>query len=295
MNANQIGIALKGRRNGNGWLVCCPCPNHGKGRGDRSPSLSVADGDDDRLLLRCFAGCEFVDILDELKHRGLIEGNQSRRILQLVRSPPELSEPDPAALDIWRATVEPHNTFVQEYLERRGIPLLPQFICCQVNRPAMVAAVQRPDGKIIAVQQTWLTREGEKASISPPRITTGVLGTGAVRLGAAAKVMGLAEGVETALSAMQLTGMSVWATLGSSRMHNVWVPPLVRELHIFADNDDAGRRAARLTVEAHRLVRKVVPRFPPDSCKDYNDFLVAIADRDGRDLLPPDCDSEIAQ
>ena len=56
----------QGRRNGDGWLVRCPCPNHGKGRGDRFPSLSVADGDSDRLLLRCFAGCEFVDILEEL-------------------------------------------------------------------------------------------------------------------------------------------------------------------------------------------------------------------------------------
>jgi hypothetical protein len=75
MNADHIGATLKGRRNGNGWLVRCPCPNHGKGRGDRFPSLSVSDGDDGRLLLRCFAGCEFVDILDELKHRGLVEGN----------------------------------------------------------------------------------------------------------------------------------------------------------------------------------------------------------------------------
>ena len=73
MNADQIGIALKGRRNGNGWLVCCPCPSHGKGRGDRSPSLSVADGDDDHLLLRCFAGCDFTDILDELRGRGLVD------------------------------------------------------------------------------------------------------------------------------------------------------------------------------------------------------------------------------
>ena len=67
MSAEQIGVALRGRRNGTGWLVCCPCPNHGKGRGDRFPSLSVADGDDNRLLLRCFAGCGFIDILDELK------------------------------------------------------------------------------------------------------------------------------------------------------------------------------------------------------------------------------------
>jgi putative DNA primase/helicase len=289
MRANQIGIALKGRRNGSGWLVCCPCPNHGKGRGDRNPSLTVTDGDGDRLLLRCFAGCEFADILDELKHRGLVESKLSKpqSIPRHIPKPRE-PEPDTTALDIWRATVEPHNTFVQEYLERRGIPLLPQFICCQVNPPAMVAAVQRPDGKIIAGQQTWLTRSGEKAGVSPPRITTGSLGTGAVRLGAAAEVMGLAEGIETALSAMQLTGMTVWATLGAARLPSVWVPPQVRELHIFADNDEAGRRAAKLAVEAHRLVRRVVPRFPPLRCKDYNDYLNLIADRDGRDPTTED-------
>jgi putative DNA primase/helicase len=281
MNADQIGIAFKGRRNGNGWLVRCPCPNHGKGRGDRFPSLSVTDGDDGRLLLRCFAGCEFVDVLDEMKHRGLVESNQSRpQPRHKYREP----EPDPAALKIWAATVEPHCTFVQEYLERRGITLLPQFI--GMNHSAMVAAVQRPDGKIIAVQQTWLTRDGEKAKVTPPRITTGSLGTGAVRLGAIAPVMGLAEGVETALSAMMLTGMTVWATLGAARMHNVWIPPEVRELYLFTDNDDAGRKAAELTADAHRLVRKVVPRAPPDQFKDYNDYLDAIADRDGRDLLP---------
>jgi putative DNA primase/helicase len=288
MNADQIGIALKGRRNGSGWLVRCPCPNHGKGRGDRFPSLSVADGDDDRLLLRCFAGCEFVDILGELKHRGLVGDGGVRNCAAPARFQPKPKsqepEPDPAGLDIWRATVEPHHTFVQEYLERRGIPLLPQFIRCQLNRPAMVAAVQRPDGKIIAVQQTWLTNDGEKAPVLVPRITTGSLGTGAVRLGAAARVMGLAEGVETALSAMQLTGMTVWATLGAARLPSVWVPPQVRELHIFADNDEAGRKTAKLAVEAHRLVRTVVPRFPPEQCKDYNDYLNMIADRDGRDL-----------
>ena len=49
--------------------------------------------------------------------------------------------------------VEPHHTFVQEYLERRGIPLLPQFLRRQADRPAVVAAVQRRDGKIIAVNR----------------------------------------------------------------------------------------------------------------------------------------------
>jgi hypothetical protein len=32
------------------------------------------------------------------------------------------------------------------------------------------------------------------------------------------------------------------------------------------------------------LGRKVYLREPPDYCKDYNDFLNVIADRDGREL-----------
>jgi hypothetical protein len=90
----------------------------------------------------------------------------------------------------------------------------------------MVAAVQAPDGKVIAIQQTLLTGEGEKAS--PRRLTTGTLRAGAVRLGARAKIMGLAEGVETALSAMQLTGMTVWASLGAARLDSVWLPAEVQ-------------------------------------------------------------------
>jgi len=36
------------------------CPAHD----DRSPSLSIAEGDDGRALIHCFAGCEPLDILD---------------------------------------------------------------------------------------------------------------------------------------------------------------------------------------------------------------------------------------
>ena len=41
-----------------GWLVPCPVPSHGKGRGDRSPSLRISDGESSRLLVYCFAGCD---------------------------------------------------------------------------------------------------------------------------------------------------------------------------------------------------------------------------------------------
>ena len=39
------------KRNGSGWHACCPAHE------DRSPSLSVNEGDDGRALVRCHAGC----------------------------------------------------------------------------------------------------------------------------------------------------------------------------------------------------------------------------------------------
>lgn len=45
-----------------GWMVSCPTDNHENG--DRHPSLAVGVGDDDKLLLNCFGGCEFTEILD---------------------------------------------------------------------------------------------------------------------------------------------------------------------------------------------------------------------------------------
>lgn len=197
MRAEQIGIALRGRRNGNGWLVRCPCPNHGKGKGDRNPSLSVTDSDDGRLLLLCFAGCEFTDILDELRDRRLVEDKEAVQSARVERVE-HIQSAD--ALIIWRASEPLPGTIAAEYLERRGIILQRASLRSRIGKRAMVAGVQSSDGKIIAVQTTILTAQAEKAS-GTSRITTGALGNGAVRFAPASEVMGLAEGVETALSA----------------------------------------------------------------------------------------------
>lgn len=46
------------RPNGNGkWLACCPAHD------DRSPSLSIREADDGRLLVHCFAGCPAADVV----------------------------------------------------------------------------------------------------------------------------------------------------------------------------------------------------------------------------------------
>lgn len=49
-----------------GWLALCPCPGHGGGRGDRSPSLRVTVGEEGRLLVLCRTGCPTAEVLDAL-------------------------------------------------------------------------------------------------------------------------------------------------------------------------------------------------------------------------------------
>jgi hypothetical protein len=106
-----------------------------------------------------------------------------------------------------------------------------------------------------------------------------------VRLAGAAEVMGLAEGIETGLSAKIMADVPVWVSLGCQRLDRVELPPCVRTVHIFADNDAPGRAAADRTAEVHRrLGRNVMIRFPDGDLKDYNDLLLADADDALRDL-----------
>ena len=55
---NLISRLRKVKRTGNGQFIAC-CPAHD----DRSPSLSIREVDDGRVLLNCLAGCATEDVL----------------------------------------------------------------------------------------------------------------------------------------------------------------------------------------------------------------------------------------
>jgi hypothetical protein len=170
-----------------------------------------------------------------------------------------------------RLTIDPPPTL-------RFVPALAYMP--RISLPAMIAAFQTHDRRVIAVQVTYLDPHGDrKAQGATPRKTIGKMHDGAVRLGQAGDVLGIAEGIETALAAMQLTGIPCWACLGSKRMAHVAVPDKVRELHIFGDNDEPGRLAVERATKAHAH-RRVVVRFPPDGFGDYADLAADFAKRE---------------
>ncbi|KAF0188486.1 MAG: hypothetical protein FD168_1599 [Desulfobulbaceae bacterium] len=63
MTAIEIYSILGGKPKGNGFI--CPCPAHA----DRTPSLSVDDGDNG-LLVKCMAGCSQEAVIEALRARG---------------------------------------------------------------------------------------------------------------------------------------------------------------------------------------------------------------------------------
>ncbi len=53
-----LGRLEKVRANGRDrWMACCPA------HGDGSPSLSIREAEDGRVLIHCFAGCEASDVV----------------------------------------------------------------------------------------------------------------------------------------------------------------------------------------------------------------------------------------
>lgn len=96
-----------------------------------------------------------------------------------------------------------------------------------------------------------------------------------MRLMPAADVLGIAEGIESALSAAVLDGIPVWAALNAPLLARFEPPPVAERVVIYADRDEAGLTAAlRLTERLRRHVDFEV-RIPPASCKDFNDELVS--------------------
>ena len=148
------------------------------------------------------------------------------------------------------------------------------------NWPALLAMVRAHDGTPINLHRTFLDAAGGKAPVDPVRMTMeGAMPDGcAVRLATHDDTLGIAEGIETALSATCLTGIPCWAALNEGRL-SAWRPPAgVIRVVVFGDNDAGFAGQAAAYTLARRLRAKRIEaevRLPDSVGQDWNDVLTA--------------------
>ena len=251
----------------------CLCPAHN----DSSPSLSVRLGDT-AILFHCFAGCTPVDVMKALERNKL----HDRTAVEMPDVKPK-RDMGALAVRLWKASVPIAGTLAEEYLLARGLSppyskalrFNPSTILGSgpTNRimPAMIAAAENDMG-VAAVQRTFLDPEDVlRKPIPKPKVSLGLIGTAAIRLAPATDELGLAEGIEDALSAMEWFGTPTWALGGVERLAFVAIPEKVRRVIVYADR---GRAAERLLEKARDHLtangRELIPRLPPHH-DDWND------------------------
>lgn len=123
--------------------------------------------------------------------------------------------------------------------------------------PAMLALVTDDEGRIVTLHRTYLTPEGVKAPVeAPKKLYAGGARGGLIRLGEPSDVLGIAEGIETALSARTLFKIPVWSAVSVGGFQNFTkVPDGVRKVVVFGDNDRSFAGQAGAYALAARLRR----------------------------------------
>jgi putative DNA primase/helicase len=289
MNACDIATALgDARREGRDWR--CRCPLHGR------RSLVLRDGDGGRVLVKCWAGCNPLDVLAELRRRGLLGegGDYAPRVISASRSHDDASR-IARALRIWKNTERGRGSIVEQYLASREIVLeqWPASLRFHPHCPrprdgegnnvsplrAMVALVEHVARGPVAVHCTYLRADGSgKADIEKPKAMFGPVAGGAVRFGTprVGQRLVVAEGIENALSVAVACSIPVWAALSAVGIKKLALPPEATHVVICADHDASGTGQRAAQEAGGRWLaegRRVRIAVPPELGADFNDVL----------------------
>lgn len=142
--------------------------------------------------------------------------------------------------------------------------------------PVMLAAVTDPHGYMVALHRTYISTDGRKAPVPQPKKlsrTTGLLAGASIKLHEPATidgklVLGVAEGIETALACFLGSGIPTWSCMNAGGVRSFDWPQGLQSLIVFADNDASGvgqsaardlaGRAAAAGIEVRVLVPEIV-------------------------------------
>ncbi|WP_227288070.1 toprim domain-containing protein [Boseongicola sp. H5] len=283
--AESITRALGGAWTGKDGIARCPAHE------DHTPSLSLKDGADGRLLAFCHAGCPFVLVADALRAQGLLPSNQN----YARQSPAERTQrakDAKAAKDrraqlgreLWERAGPISSTLGERYIRERGITCsLPGSLryigdCWHKSGQHLPAIVARVEGcESFAVHRTYLKPDGRgKAAVDLPKVMLGSVKGGSVRLSRPSRRLAVAEGIETALSlrcGFLSAQTEVHAALSATGMRRFNLPPTPGELVLAPDGDPVGLAAAEYLAERAAKAGWHIAWLRPPSGMDWNDVL----------------------
>ena len=286
-DARELSTALGGRWHGSYGAGPCPVCQPERKRGQNA--LTLADGRNGRLVLDCKkSACAFLDILAAAGIRsGAYRAPDPATLAQReAEQRKEAQRKADQAKRLWQEAQPIAGTLAETYLRGRGITCdLPRTLrfhgACwhgptAKRYPAMVAAVQ--GAGLPAVHRTYLRPDGMgKANIEPAKAMLGGTQGGAVRLADGPGRLVLGEGIESTLSlACGLLDLpaTLWASLSTSGLRGLRLPPQPSRLTIACDGDGPGREAAYALAERAHGLGWQVSTLDPGTGRDFNDILL---------------------
>ena len=260
MDARSLTKALGGRWYGRYGMACCPVHD------DRKPSLSIRDGER-RLIVNCFAGCDWQDVKAEFRRLGLPGGgNEPRRCPKTAKATvpgailsPKIDAADDdqerrikTALSLWKASAPLPDTLGSRYFtERRGLHIgalgdLSHALRWHEGIGAVVALMTNSvTNEPTGIHRTFLNPDGTKRERK-------MLGKqGVIRLTPDDEVtagLGLTEGVEDGLAVLLSGWAPVWCATSSGAIERFPTLGGVEALTVFADDDPPGMKSAHACV-----------------------------------------------
>jgi putative DNA primase/helicase len=287
MTADELAKALGGSWNGKWFNI--PGPGHRSA--DRSLGFCHDPFQPSGIRVSSFAGddphtCR-VHVIKKLNSLSI-------GVLPAIDQNVGGDQPDDniaKALLIWHSAVSVVGTPVETYLASRGclqssgeglgdaIRFHPNCPMGKELVPAMVSVMRDVmSGKPMGIHRTALADDGKAKRLMPTgmpaKMMLGRAKGAAVVLTGSAATMGIAEGIETALSAQKLFGMPVWACMSASGIRAF--PPVhgLTHLTIFADHDDAGISAAwKCAARMFEAGVKGRIKYPAATGDDWNRYL----------------------
>jgi putative DNA primase/helicase len=265
----QLGISPKLLRNRHG-----PCPMCGgkdrfrfDDRGGKGTWICNRCGSGDGAeLVKRVKGVQFKEAAK------MVEGVAGKAAVRQSWAPKSATRDELNML--WkRAQPITPTSIVGRYLMHR-CGFIPNLIALRENGNEMLAIVSghnTDDRNGVTLHRTRIGfgNEVQWRRLMPGRLPDNV----AIRLGPVAPCLGIAEGIETALSASVLFNVPVWAAI-SAPLLKKWRPPDgVKKVIIFGDNDEnfTGQEAAYSLARSLSNDVEVEVKIPSIPGWDWND------------------------